>query len=580
MVKLNVILPAPGTRARRGLATDRGGRRATRASLRWATSRNELRDRPRDPRRAQFERCADLAIEPALTRVQNDLFDLAPTFAFQGRRTKRRGRCCASASQVKALEDAIDVLDARLHPLRSFVLPGGTPAAAALHQARAVCRRAERSMVALAEIQGEEVGEASLAYVDGLSDYLFVAARAANDFGKIGRIVGARRQSERRRERERPSDEWLRAAHPAITPQGRGVRPRSASSAARRWTIDVALIESDGGAQLKTGPAATFPYSPAVAERLRAVVADLSEAQAPQLELERLVTDAHVAAVEAFLDEFGRPRARRSRGPARPDHPASAARGLTRQLCDGERAAAALKIDVVSDFRSADVAAGGEGAPLAPIYHAAMAAGLERPLMILNWGGVGNVTYLGPEGEIIAFDTGPANALLDDFLIVRRGLAYDENGALGESGRVDAEALATLMSDPYFDRPAPKSLDRNHFSAAAACVKRLSDADGAATLSAFTVESTAAALKHVPQRRRAGWSAAAGGGTRTSCAGLPTAASQGRAGRGDRLRRRQHRGAMFRLSRLTFAARPADLLSDHDRRSDPMTGGVFWPAGK
>ena len=93
------------------------------------------------------------------------------------------------------------------------------------------------------------------------------------------------------------------------------------------------------------------------------------------------------------------------------------AQGLTRQLCDGARAAAALKIDVVSDFRSADVAAGGEGAPLAPIYHAAMAAGLERPLMILNWGGVGNVTYLGPEGEIIAFDTGPANALIDDFLI-------------------------------------------------------------------------------------------------------------------------------------------------------------------
>ena len=110
------------------------------------------------------------------------------------------------------------------------------------------------------------------------------------------------------------------------------------------------------------------------------------------------------------------------------------AQGLTRQLCDGARAAAALKIDVVSDFRSADVAAGGEGAPLAPIYHAAMAAGLERPLMILNWGGVGNVTYLGPEGEIIAFDTGPANALIDDFLMLRRGLAFDENGALGASG--------------------------------------------------------------------------------------------------------------------------------------------------
>jgi len=264
--------------------------------------------------------------------------------------------------------------------------------------------------------------------------------------------------------------------------------------------IDVALIESDGETQLKTGPSATFPYPQAVAQRLRAVVADLSEAQAPQLELERLVTNAHVAAVEAFLGRFSIARERVAlvglHGQTILHRPRQ---GLTRQLCDGERAAETLKIDVVSNFRSADVAAGGEGAPLAPVYHAAMAAGLERPLMILNWGGVGNVTYLGPDGEIIAFDTGPANALIDDFLILRRGLAFDENGALGSTGRVDAQALAALMSDPYFDRPAPKSLDRNHFNAAAASVKGQSDADGAATLGAFTVESTAAALKHVPQ---------------------------------------------------------------------------------
>ena len=152
--------------------------------------------------------------------------------------------------------------------------------------------------------------------------------------------------------------------------------------------IDVALIESDGQAELKTGPAATFPYPRVVAERLRDVVSNLSEAQAPQLELERLVTDAHVAAVEAFLERFSLPRERVAlvglHGQTILHRPRA---GLTRQLCDGARAAAALGIDVVSDFRTADVAAGGEGAPLAPIYHAAMAAGLERPLMILNWGG-------------------------------------------------------------------------------------------------------------------------------------------------------------------------------------------------
>jgi anhydro-N-acetylmuramic acid kinase len=210
-----------------------------------------------------------------------------------------------------------------------------------------------------------------------------------------------------------------------------------------------------------------------------------------------------------------------------------------------------------------------------------MAAGLERPLMILNWGGVGNVTYLGPKGEIIAFDTGPANALIDDFLISRRGLEFDEDGALGASGRVDMDALATLMGDPYFDRPAPKSLDRNHFNGAAACVKDLSDADGAATLGAFTVESTAAALKHVPSAP-ARWLVGGGG--------------------------RRNPNLMRRLAeRLQVTVEPVEAIGfDGDsieaqcfaylglrsRRGlpislptttgvpRPMSGGVFWPSRK
>ena len=334
--------------------------------------------------------------------------------------------------------------------------------------------------------------------------------------------------------------------------------------------IDVALVESDGEARLEAGPAATFPYPKPVARRLRAVVADLSEAQAPQLELERDVTDAHVAAVEAFLERFAVARESVAliglHGQTILHRPRF---GLTRQLCDGARAATALGLDVVADFRSADVKAGGEGAPLAPVYHAAMAAGLERPLMILNWGGVGNVTYLGEKGEIIAFDTGPANALIDDFLASRRGLAFDQNGALGRSGRVDPAALAILMGDPYFERPAPKSLDRNHFSDLAACVGSLSDEDGAATLSAFTVEFDRGGAPSRP----ASAGALAGRGRRTAESEpheppWRAASSPGRAGRGDRLRRRPHRSAMFRLSRPALAARPAALVSDHDRRSE------------
>jgi anhydro-N-acetylmuramic acid kinase len=346
--------------------------------------------------------------------------------------------------------------------------------------------------------------------------------------------------------------------------------------------IDVALIESDGEARLKTGPSATFPYPPPVAERLRAVVADLSEAQAPQLELERLVTDAHVAAVEGFFQRYSVARERLTlvglHGQTILHRPRA---GLTRQLMDGARAAAALKIDVVTDFRSADVGAGGEGAPLAPIYHAAMAADLERPVMILNWGGVGNITYLGVKGEIIAFDTGPANALLDDFLIVRRGLAYDEDGALGESGRVNPEALASLMSDPYFERPAPKSLDRNHFSARAACVKRLSDADGAATLSAFTVESTAAALKHVPQAP-ARWLVGGGGRRNPSLMRRLSERLQARVEPveaigfdGDSIEAQCFAYLGLRSLRRLPISFPATTGVPK-----PLTGGVFWPASK
>ncbi len=127
---------------------------------------------------------ADVAIEPMLKRIQNDLFDLGADLCLPRQGDEKPGAVLRVApSQVEAIERAIDALNAKLHPLRSFVLPGGGAAAAALHQARAVCRRAERAMVALAAIEGEEVGDAALAYVNRLSDYLFVAARAANDFG-------------------------------------------------------------------------------------------------------------------------------------------------------------------------------------------------------------------------------------------------------------------------------------------------------------------------------------------------------------------------------------------------------------
>ncbi|THD43938.1 MAG: anhydro-N-acetylmuramic acid kinase [Bradyrhizobium sp.] len=265
--------------------------------------------------------------------------------------------------------------------------------------------------------------------------------------------------------------------------------------------IDVALIRSDGRQRLEAGPGATYPYPADVAAQLRAVIADPDATRRPLAELEAAVTDAHVAAIENLIAEFAVDRRAVSlvgmHGQTVLHRPRE---HFTRQLCDGARAAAALSLDVVCDFRSADVAAGGEGAPLVPLYHAAMCAALARPLAVLNWGGVGNVTFLGPGDEILAFDTGPANALLDDFVRRRRGLAHDEDGRLAASGRIDNEVVAALMRDPYFERPAPKSLDRNHFHHVALdAVAALDDADGAATLAAFTVESTAAAARQFSQ---------------------------------------------------------------------------------
>jgi anhydro-N-acetylmuramic acid kinase len=181
---------------------------------------------------------------------------------------------------------------------------------------------------------------------------------------------------------------------------------------------------------------------------------------------------------------------------------------LTWQIGDGQLLAQRLGIPVVADLRSADVKAGGQGAPLAPLYHAARAAGLERPLAVLNVGGVANVTWLGESdgsedgayAAIVAFDCGPGNALIDDFVLTRTGSPYDAGGTLCLSGKVNQSALARLLDHAYFALPPPKSLDRNAFDPG--IVSGLSNADGAATLAAFTAHAAARALLRLGQPRR------------------------------------------------------------------------------
>lgn len=283
--------------------------------------------------------------------------------------------------------------------------------------------------------------------------------------------------------------------------QGSPVKAIGVISGTSMDGIDVSIVETDGDTIVNPGPGRTFSYPDDLRRRLQDLIAEPARAQSEPLEdLDQAVTKAHVAAIRRFMGEAGivphevsligfhgqtvyhRPEIR-----------------FTRQLGAGGRVARELGIDTVDRFRHADIASGGEGAPFVPLYHRALASSLDQPVMILNLGGVGNVTYI--DGDtVIAFDTGPASALLDDFVLRRRGLSYDENGQLAASGKADTTLVAAFMTNPFFDRPAPKSLDRQDFHARAKGVEALSDADGAATLAEFTIESVVAALRHVPRR--------------------------------------------------------------------------------
>ncbi|MDE2333406.1 MAG: anhydro-N-acetylmuramic acid kinase [Rhodospirillales bacterium] len=274
--------------------------------------------------------------------------------------------------------------------------------------------------------------------------------------------------------------------------------------------VDAAWLETDGEQVVRTGRALTLPYAPELRLRLRRLLdragANLPVQDPELLEATAALTQCHVAAVRALetrADIIGfhgqtilhQPQRRR-----------------TWQIGDAALLARACGLPVACDFRLADVAAGGEGAPLAPVYHRALAHDLARPLAVLNLGGVGNVTWLGEGDSLLAFDTGPGNAPLDDWVASRTGAAFDRDGRLAAAGRIDEAVLARLMADPYFARPAPKSLDRLDFAArlATSGLAQLGTEDGAATLVAFTAGSVSASLAHLPARPRR-WLVTGGG---------------------------------------------------------------------
>ena len=281
--------------------------------------------------------------------------------------------------------------------------------------------------------------------------------------------------------------------------------------------IDVAIIVTDGERLGECGPAQTYPYSEVDRGILRQASKDAlaltSRDARPGIlrEAEALVTLRHAEAVERLIADSGVAQSDIDligfHGQTVFHDPA---RALTVQIGDGGALANRLRVPVVWDFRAADVAAGGQGAPLAPVFHRAIAAaaGVERPVAFLNLGGVANVTFVGAGDELIAFDTGPGNGLLDDWVFVRTGKMFDQDGKLAASGTPSVEMLMGLLGHPYFSLPPPKSLDRNAFSVAS--LAGLSDADGAATLLRFTALSVARALRQLPSVPRA-WYLSGGG---------------------------------------------------------------------
>jgi anhydro-N-acetylmuramic acid kinase len=271
--------------------------------------------------------------------------------------------------------------------------------------------------------------------------------------------------------------------------------------------VDAAWLETDGERIGGFGPTLTLPYDDRLRADLRRVLdhaADLDPDDRRLKSAAARLTEYHVRAVAAI----GRPADLIGfHGQTILHQPE---RRRTWQIGDAAELAWRTGTPVAHDFRAADVAAGGQGAPLAPVYHAALARDAEKPLAVLNIGGVANVTWIGPDGELIAFDTGPGNGPLDDWMARRTGAAFDRDGALAGSGRVDDAVLARLLAHPYFALPPPKSLDRLDFAAVVggSGLAALSPADGAATLVAFTAAAVADATLPAPPRR---WLVTGGG---------------------------------------------------------------------
>ncbi len=262
--------------------------------------------------------------------------------------------------------------------------------------------------------------------------------------------------------------------------------------------VDAAMVLTDGVQVLDFGPDAYRPYTEQERATIRSAFGLWPGDPGVEAAAE-VVESAHAELISRFsgvalVGFHGQTLAHDPGG-----------RG-THQTGNGALLAEALGLPVVWDFRTADVAMGGQGAPLVPFFHHALARriGAPHPLAILNLGGVGNVTWIDPrhaEPEsplaLLAFDTGPANAPLNDLMLQRQGRAQDEGGTLALSGTPDRSVVEAFLNHPFFYRIPPKSLDRNAFDLLAA-VRHLTDADALATLTHCAAAAVAKGAEHFP----------------------------------------------------------------------------------
>ena len=285
--------------------------------------------------------------------------------------------------------------------------------------------------------------------------------------------------------------------------------------------IDVAMLRTDGRDLVERGPSLFVPYEAAFRRRIEAALetakAIIGRAERPGDlgDLEQELTLRHARAVTEFLSgpagAWGRPELIGFHGQTvlhRPD------RALTVQLGDGTLLARKTGLPVVYDMRANDMAHGGQGAPLVPAYHSALARSLPEPfaekypVVFVNVGGISNITCVSETGDPVAFDTGPGNTLIDQWVDREGGVPFDAGGAIASEGGIVLTVVENYLENPFFEKTGPKSLDRNDFSLAHAAGLELSD--GARTLAAVSAEAILKSAMHMPDKPKL-WIVCGGG---------------------------------------------------------------------